>query len=129
MINGLTVFDFLLDKPGALHPVASATFKALKRFCLFGLWPKIEASRPKGRGFPGRNISIPDSLPLNREAYRSSQPHSGDLYTHLTQRVFWSGVSNCIKILNIEYRTRNRRISKVTLRHSRFDILRFKKNI
>ncbi len=45
MISGLTVFDFLPDKPGAKHPVASAPFKALKRFCLFGLWPKIQATR------------------------------------------------------------------------------------
>jgi hypothetical protein len=28
-------------KPGALHPVASAPYKALKCFGLFGLWPKI----------------------------------------------------------------------------------------
>jgi hypothetical protein len=59
------------------HPVASAPFKALKCLCLFGLWPKIEASRLKGRGFPEGNISIPDSFPLKREAYRSSHPLSG----------------------------------------------------
>jgi hypothetical protein len=36
-------FYFLPFKPGASHPVASAPFKALKCFCLFGLWPKIQA--------------------------------------------------------------------------------------
>jgi hypothetical protein len=59
------------------HPVASAPFKALTCFCLFGHRPKSEASRPKGRSFPERNISIPDSFSLNREAYRSGHPHSG----------------------------------------------------
>jgi hypothetical protein len=56
-------FDFLPYKPGAWHPVASAPFKALKCFCLFGLWPKIEASCLKEQGFPERDISISDSSP------------------------------------------------------------------
>jgi hypothetical protein len=38
-------YDFLPYKPGALHPAASAPFKALRCFCLFGLWPKIQATR------------------------------------------------------------------------------------
>jgi hypothetical protein len=45
------------------HPVASEPIKALMCFCLSDLWPKIEASRPKGRGFPERKLSNPDSFP------------------------------------------------------------------
>jgi hypothetical protein len=40
--------DFLPYKPGALHPVASAPINALMCFCLFGLWPKIQATRSAG---------------------------------------------------------------------------------
>jgi hypothetical protein len=81
--NGM-VPDFLPYRSDAKHPVASAPIKALKCFCLFGLWPKIEASGLEGRGFPERNISIPDSFPQSRlkrrvcrEAYRSSHPFRG----------------------------------------------------
>ena len=35
-------------KPGALRPVTTATLKALTCFCLFGLWPKIQATRFAG---------------------------------------------------------------------------------
>jgi hypothetical protein len=38
----------LPNKPGALHPDASSTLKALTCFCLFGLWPKIQATRFAG---------------------------------------------------------------------------------
>jgi hypothetical protein len=38
----------LQNKPGALHPDASSTSKALTCFCLFGLWPKIQATRFAG---------------------------------------------------------------------------------
>jgi hypothetical protein len=44
---------FLPYKPGAPHPVASAPFKALTCFGLFGLWSKIEAPRHKRRGLQG----------------------------------------------------------------------------
>ena len=64
----------------------------------------------------------PPSIPPSRGGKQGSSPFDGDLYTHLTQWVFWRDLSNCLKILNIEYRTRNRRMSKVTLRHSIFDI-------
>jgi hypothetical protein len=40
--------NFLPYKPGAPHPVASAPIKALMCFCLFGLWPKIQATRSAG---------------------------------------------------------------------------------
>ena len=42
-MDGLVVF-----KPGALHPVPTATIKALTRFCLSGLWPEIQATRYAG---------------------------------------------------------------------------------
>ena len=42
------IFDFLPYKPGAPHPVASAPLKAQMCFCLFGLWPKIQATRSAG---------------------------------------------------------------------------------
>jgi hypothetical protein len=35
-------------QPGALHPVTTATIKAQTCFCLFGLWPKIQATRFAG---------------------------------------------------------------------------------
>jgi hypothetical protein len=35
-------------KQGALHPVTNATIKSLTCFCLFGLWPKIQATRNAG---------------------------------------------------------------------------------
>jgi rubrerythrin len=38
----------LQDKPGALHPDASSTSKALTCFWLFGLWPKIQAPALRG---------------------------------------------------------------------------------
>jgi hypothetical protein len=40
--------DFLPYKPGVPHPVASAPFKALMCVYLFGLWPKIQATRSAG---------------------------------------------------------------------------------
>jgi len=35
-------------KPGAMHPVTTATIEALSRFCLSGLWPEIQAARYAG---------------------------------------------------------------------------------
>jgi hypothetical protein len=35
-------------KPGARHPVTTATIKALTCFCLSGLWPEIQATRVAG---------------------------------------------------------------------------------
>jgi hypothetical protein len=41
-------YELVVFKPGALHPVTTATFKALTGFFLFGLWPKIHATRYAG---------------------------------------------------------------------------------
>jgi len=41
---------YFRPKPDPLHPVAKATIKALTCFCLFGLWPKIQATRFTGAG-------------------------------------------------------------------------------
>ena len=38
---------YLPYKPGASHPVASVPVKALNCFCLFGRWPKIQATRSR----------------------------------------------------------------------------------
>jgi len=42
-------------KPGATRPVTTATFKALTCFCLFGLWPKIQATRYAVGRWLGKN--------------------------------------------------------------------------
>jgi hypothetical protein len=36
--------DDLPFKPRAMHAVAGAKMEALRSFCLFGLWPKIQAA-------------------------------------------------------------------------------------
>jgi hypothetical protein len=48
ILLGSMEFWFLQNKPGALHPDASSTSKARMCFFLFGLWPKIQASRFAG---------------------------------------------------------------------------------
>ncbi|MGA8181642.1 MAG: putative molybdenum carrier protein [Desulfobacterales bacterium] len=43
--EAILTYDY---KPGALHSDASSASKALTSFCLFGLWPKIQATRFAG---------------------------------------------------------------------------------
>jgi hypothetical protein len=47
-MNKLGLLLISCFKPGAMHPVTTATIKALRAFGLSGRWPQIQATRFAG---------------------------------------------------------------------------------
>jgi len=55
-----------VHRPGAAHPITNAMFKALTGFCLFGLWPKRQATDYAGNRLLNQGHAHgPNALPFS----------------------------------------------------------------